>query len=237
MLPEKELQNIVQTAREDQRMLIGSPLLPGEVCPSADWLLACYGYRDNAGNFDWLSSYLPYADANGVVLTAFDDILSSYSVPILAGLCASDPFRSHGQLLKLIRSKGFKGICNYPSMGLMDGSFRTIVEEQKLGFERELQLIHTAKTMDFYTLALVFSYQEAEAMLSVGADALLLHPGLDFIESPSSLIDTYLGRIASLSSRISSDCPLFSCSIGPRHLKGVAYSLLNLSGFYAVQTF
>ncbi len=237
MLQEKEFQAIVYTARAERRMLTGVPLLPGETCPSsADWMLACHGYRDAFGNFDWISSYLPYADANGIVLNRFDDILCSCTVPVLAGICAADPFRSHRQLLESVRDKGFTGICNYPSMGLMDGSFRTIVEEQKLGFEREVQLISAAKEMGLYTLALVFSAQEADAMLAIGADALLLHPGLEFIESSSMPVDSYLSKIASLSGRMSSDCPLFACSIGPRHLEGVAYSLLNLSGFYAIRT-
>ena len=69
MLPKKEVQTLVQAAKAERRTLFGSPLLPGEICPSSvDWLVACYGSRDNSGNFDWLSSYLPYADANGIVL-------------------------------------------------------------------------------------------------------------------------------------------------------------------------
>ena len=86
MLPKKEVQTLVQAAKAERRTLFGSPLLPGEICPSSvDWLVACYGSRDNSGNFDWLSSYLPYADANGIVLKAFDDALTSCPVPILAG--------------------------------------------------------------------------------------------------------------------------------------------------------
>ena len=97
MLPKKEVQTLVQTAKAERRTLFGAPLLPGEICPSSvDWLVACYGSRDNSGNFDWLSSYLPYADANDTVLKAFDDALSSCPVPILAGICAADPFRSTG---------------------------------------------------------------------------------------------------------------------------------------------
>ena len=168
MLPQEEVQAIVRAARTERRMMIGSPLLPEESCPpSADWLVACYGARDSSGNFDWLSSYLPYADANGTVLEAFDDILPSCPVPVLAGVCAADPFRAHDQLLESIRSKGFKGVCNLPSVALMDGSLRTIVEEQGLGFEREAHLMTVARNKGLYTLALVFSPQEADAMHGV----------------------------------------------------------------------
>lgn len=48
-----------------------------------------------------------------------------------------------------------------PSMALMDGSLRTIVEEQGLGFEREAQLMAIARDKGLYTLALVASPQEA----------------------------------------------------------------------------
>ncbi len=238
MLPQEEVQAIVRAARTERRMMIGSPLLPEESCPpSADWLVACYGARDSSGNFDWLSSYLPYADANGTVLEAFDDILPSCPVPVLAGVCAADPFRAHDQLLESIRNKGFKGVCNLPSVALMDGSLRTIVEEQGLGFEREAHLMTVARSKGLYTLALVFSPQEADAMLAAGADALLLHPGLAFDESPTLPIDAYLGKITSLSNRLSPDYPLFACSMDPRHLEGLAYSLLNISGFYAIRSF
>ncbi len=237
MLPKKEVQTLVQAAKAERRTLFGSPLLPGEICPSSvDWLVACYGSRDHSGNFDWLSSYLPYADANGIVLKAFDDALTSCPVPILAGICAADPFREHGQLIESIKNKGFKGVCNLPSMALMDGSLRTIVEEQGLGFEREAQLMAIARDKGLYTLALVASPQEADIMLAVGVDALLLHPGIAFEESPTLQIDNYLVEIVSLSNRISSDYPLFACSVAPRHLERLAHSLPNLSGFYVIRS-
>ncbi len=48
MLPKKEVQTLVQAAKAERRTLFGSPLLPGEICPSSvDWLVACYGSRDN----------------------------------------------------------------------------------------------------------------------------------------------------------------------------------------------
>ena len=123
-----------------------------------------------------------------------------------------------------------------PSMALMDGSLRTIVEEQGLGFEREAQLMAIARDKGLYTLALVASPQEADIMLAVGVDALLLHPGIAFEESPTLQIDNYLIEIVSLSNRISSDYPLFTCSVAPRHLERLAHSLPNLSGFYAIRS-
>jgi len=190
MLPQEEVQAIVRAARTERRMMIGSPLLPEESCPpSADWLVACYGARDSSGNFDWLSSYLPYADANGTVLEAFDDILPSCPVPVLAGVNI--------------------------------GSTVTVTAV-KNGASRTFKIAGT---------------QEADAMRAAGADALLLHPGLAFDESPTLPIDAYLGKITSLSNRLSPDYPLFACSMDPRHLEGLAYSLLNLSGFYAIRSF
>ncbi len=175
MLPKKEVQTLVQQAKAQSRTQFGAPIIPLDICPSSvDWLVACYGSRDNSGNFDWLSSYLPYADANDTVLKAFDDGLSSCPVPILAGICAADPFREHGQLIESIKNKGFKGVCNLPSMALMDGSLRTIVEEQGLGFEREAQLMAIARNKGLYTLALVASPKEADVMLAVGGDKLII---------------------------------------------------------------
>lgn len=222
---------------------MGRVLLPGESLPEpCDFAVLCHGKRDASADFDWLSGYLPYADANGVVLSA--PVMSCTAgaaapLPVLAGLCGSDPFREHGQMLRGLKAKGFSGVCNYPSVGLMDGSFRTIVEQQGLGFEQEVRLIRIARSMGLYTLALVFSSGEAQAMLEAGADALLLHPGLACCPpsglSPGSLpvLDSYQRDLATLANRLPGDCLLFAVCNGPCLDGEMARSLLPVSGFYA----
>lgn len=238
----KEVRAFFESRLAEGRKAFGQALLPGERRrPDSDFVVACHGGRDAAGAFDWLSGYLPYADANGVVLTSFDDLWAEPARsarsggPVLAGLCGSDPFRAHGQLLGELKAKGCAGICNYPSVGLMDGSFRTIVEQQGLGFELETRLVRCAADMGLFTLALVFSAGEADAMLDAGADALAFHPGLACIESSVPAIDGYLRDIEAIAGRLPAGCPLFACCIGPRQMGTMAQSLLYLSGFLEVR--
>lgn len=55
-------------------------------------------------------------------------------VPILAGVCATDPFRRMDHFLKHLESIGFSGVQNFPTVGLFDGSFRQNLEETGMGY-------------------------------------------------------------------------------------------------------
>src|SRR5881394_1326652 len=47
------------------------------------------------------------------------------------------------------------GVQNAPSVGLIDGSFRTSLEEAKLGYAREVEVMRLATSLDLLTVALV----------------------------------------------------------------------------------
>lgn len=55
-------------------------------------------------------------------------------VPVLAGVCATDPFRQMDHFLKHLESIGFSGVQNFPTVGLFDGSFRQNLEETGMGY-------------------------------------------------------------------------------------------------------
>ena len=56
------------------------------------------------------------------------------TVPVLAGVCASDPFRRMDYILKQVESIGFSGVQNFPTVGLFDGNFRQNLEETGMGY-------------------------------------------------------------------------------------------------------
>src|SRR5438128_6968989 len=72
-----------------------------------------------------LAGLMPYGDANAVVMEMAAEVLTVIrDTPVLAGVCASDPFRSIERFLGQLRDAGFSGVQNFPTVGLIDGTFR-----------------------------------------------------------------------------------------------------------------
>ena len=44
--------------------------------------------------------------------------------PVLAGVCGTDPFRLMPQFLREVRDAGFADVQDFPTVGLIDGTFR-----------------------------------------------------------------------------------------------------------------
>lgn len=131
-----------------------------------------------------LAGLLPLGDANALSLAALKErAASAGGLPLIAGVCGTDPLRLMDKFLQEMKAAGAAGIQNFPSVGLIDGGFRTNLEEAKLGFGREVDLVRLAGKLDLVTVMLVFSADDARAMAEAGADAVVIHPGL--AERPS----------------------------------------------------
>ncbi|CBX95844.1 similar to TIM-barrel enzyme family protein [Plenodomus lingam JN3] len=100
------------------------------------------------------------------------------STPVLAGVCATDPFRDMSRFLKQLKDLGFAGIQNFPTVGLIDGTFRQNLEETGMSYDAEVEVIRQARAMDLLTTPYVFSVEEAQKMSHAGADILVAHMGL-----------------------------------------------------------
>jgi predicted TIM-barrel enzyme len=126
-----------------------------------------------------LSGMMPYGDANGIVLEMAREVLPIVRhTPVLAGVCGTDPFRIMKRFLQKIRNVGFSGVQNFPTVGLIDGTFRQGLEETGMGFDLEVQMIREARALDLLTCPYVFTEEEARAMAQAGADVLIPHMGL-----------------------------------------------------------
>ena len=126
-----------------------------------------------------LSGMMPYGDANEIVLDMADEVLTVVErVPVLAGVCGTDPFRQMDSFLKEIKSIGFSGVQNFPTVGLIDGMFRKNLEETGMGYGPEVEMIRAAHAMDLFTTPYAFNIQEAEQMADAGADIIVAHMGL-----------------------------------------------------------
>src|SRR5215210_5812730 len=61
-----------------------------------------------------LAGLMPYGDANAVVMEMAAEVLTVvHNTPVLAGVCASDPFRSMDRFLAQVKDIGFSGVQNF----------------------------------------------------------------------------------------------------------------------------
>ncbi|MBA0752919.1 hypothetical protein Gogos_021609 [Gossypium gossypioides] len=126
-----------------------------------------------------LAGLLPFADANAIVLEMANEVLPVVkAVPVLAGVCGTDPFRQMDYFLKQLESIGFSGVQNFPTVGLFDGNFRQNLEETGMGYGLEVQMIAKAHKMGFLTTPYAFNTNEAVEMAKAGADIIVSHMGL-----------------------------------------------------------
>lgn len=126
-----------------------------------------------------LSGLMPYGDANRIVVEMACEVLPvARDVPVLAGVCGTDPFRLMHVFLQQIKAIGFSGVQNFPTVGLIDGLFRQNLEETGMSFSKEVEMIGIARELDLLTTPYVFSPEEAVEMAAAGADVLVAHMGL-----------------------------------------------------------
>ena len=135
--------------------------------------------RFRMGGRGSLAGMMPYGDANAIVMDMAREVLPVVlRTPVLAGVCGTDPFRVMKLFLREVQQAGFSGVQNFPTVGLIDGTFRVNLEETGMGFGPEVDMIREAHEMDLLTTPYAFNPDEAAAMAEAGADILIPHMGL-----------------------------------------------------------
>lgn len=126
-----------------------------------------------------LSGLLAYGNANDIVMEMAREVLPmAKTTPVLAGVNGTDPFCIFDKFLDDLKAIGFSGIQNFPTVGIIDGTFRANLEETGMSYGQEVDLIALAHAKDMLTTPYVFNAGEAEAMAKVGADIIVCHMGL-----------------------------------------------------------
>ena len=126
-----------------------------------------------------LAGLMPYGDANAIVMEMAGEVLPVVrDTPVVAGVCGTDPFRLMDVFLRQVADAGFAGVQNFPTVGLIDGTFRANLEETGMGFGLEIDMIRAAAAMGLLTTPYVFDPDQAVAMTEAGADVLVPHMGL-----------------------------------------------------------
>lgn len=143
-----------------------------------------------------LAGLLSYGNANEIVKEMAYEILPAVkNIPVLAGVCGTDPFMLRDSFLKELKNMGFAGIQNFPTVGLIDGVFRANLEETGMSYKLEVECIKAARQLDMLTTPYVFNISEAKMMTEAGADVIVAHMGL-----------TTNGKIGAKTSKTMDEC-------------------------------
>ncbi|WP_415380158.1 phosphoenolpyruvate hydrolase family protein [Halosimplex sp. TS25] len=128
-----------------------------------------------------LAGLLPYGDANEIVVEMGHEVIPVVEdTPVLAGVNGTDPFREMEVFIEDLRRRGFSGVQNFPTVGLIDedSSFRQNLEETGMGYDKEIEMIREASDQGMLTCPYVFNEEQARAMTEAGADVIVSHMGL-----------------------------------------------------------
>ena len=126
-----------------------------------------------------LAGLMAYGNANEIVMEMASEVLPvATRTPVLAGVNGTDPFCLFDRFLDDLKAVGFSGVQNFPTVGLIDGTFRANLEETGMSYGLEVDLIALAHGKDMLTTPYVFSEDDAAAMARAGADIVVCHMGL-----------------------------------------------------------
>jgi predicted TIM-barrel enzyme len=126
-----------------------------------------------------LAGLLAYGNANEIVCEMATEVLPVVKhTPVLAGVNGTDPFMLTDAFLRRLIDLGFSGVQNFPTVGLIDGTFRANLEETGMGYGLEVEMIAKAARLELLTTPYVFSERDAMTMAQAGADVVVCHLGL-----------------------------------------------------------
>jgi len=176
-------------ARLHQQVQIGKPIVGCGAGAGISAKFAEAGGADliiiyNSGRYRMagrgsLAGLLAYGDANAIVTEMAAEVLPVVpSTPVLAGINGTDPFRLMPVFLRQLAEIGFSGVQNFPTVGLIDGTFRANLEATGMGYDKEVAAIRAARELGLFTAPYVFDAGQAAAMAEAGADMLVAHVGL-----------------------------------------------------------
>ena len=175
-----------------------------------------------------LAGLMPYGNANQVVKELAPEVLTAVRrTPVLAGVCGTDPFLlSATSSSANLKHLGFAGVQNFPTVGLIDGTFRENLEETGMSFKLEIATASRRRTpLDLLTTPYAFDPAQAPATAHRGRGGRHRRPhGADNLRArsgrrPRSLSTTAcgpVGEIAAAAKAVRGPCDVIVlCHGGP----------------------
>jgi predicted TIM-barrel enzyme len=130
--------------------------------------------------------------SNPITLEMFDEIANVVKkTPIIAGIEANDPyFLDQKASIQRFIDKGYNGVINFPTVGLYENLIEGGIALRKFneslaygygvehwGWSREVEMMQLLHDMDIFTMAYVFTPEDAREMVKAGVDVICIHVG------------------------------------------------------------
>ena len=138
----------------------------------------------NSGRFRMMghgstAGLMAYGDANAIAMEIgeYEVLPIVEEIPVICGVHATDPRRRMWHWLGQVKNMGFSGVNNFPTHTIVDGHFRSVLEETGMSFQKEVDMIGLARRMDLFTIVYVATPDEARSMAKAGADVVIAHVG------------------------------------------------------------
>lgn len=194
-----------------------------------------------------LAGLMPFGNANEIVREMAREVITAVNeTPVIAGVCAVDPFLLRDHFLRELQALGFAGIQNFPTVGLIDGTFRANLEETGMGFGLEVDCIAAAHALGMLTTPYAFDADQARDLTAAGADIVVAHMGLTTrgtIGAQTALtLDDCVPRVAEIADAARSvrQDVIVLCHGGPIAMPEDAQYLLEqvdaIDGFYGASS-
>ncbi|HVJ86251.1 MAG TPA: phosphoenolpyruvate hydrolase family protein [Caulifigura sp.] len=243
-------------ARLQSKIAAGRPIIGGgagtgisakcEEAAGIDLIVIYNSGRYRMAGRGSLSGLMPYGNANQVVKELAPEVLTAVKkTPVLAGVCGTDPFLLRDHFLKELKALGFAGIQNFPTVGLIDGTFRANLEETGMGFQLEIDCIAAAHELDLLTTPYAFDPEQSRLLTEAGADIIVAHMGLTTsgtigAQTARSMDEsvTAVAEIAAAAKKVRSDV-IVLCHGGPIAEPADAKYVLErceIEGFYGASS-
>ncbi len=194
------------------------------------------------------SGMMPYGDANAIVVDMAREVLPIVQdTPVLAGVCGTDPFRMMRVFLPQLKEMGFDGVQNFPTVGLIDGQFRQILEETGMSIQLEVEMINTAHELGMLTCPYAFDEDTAVRFAEAGADVVVAHvnttvAGSIGVQKAAMTLDEAVDRVQAMHDAAKSVNPevIVLCHGGPiAHPDDAQYVLertRGVAGFFGASS-
>ena len=190
---------------------------------------------------------LAYGNANQIVKEMAVEVLPVVRhTPVLAGVNGTDPFILMPHFLAELKSMGFSGVQNFPTIGLFDGQMRQSFEETGMSYSLEVDMIAEAHRLDLLTTPYVFNENEAIAMVQAGADIIVAHMGVttggSIGATSARTLDSCIGEIEAIAAAARSvrQDIIVLCHGGPISMPSDARYILErakgVHGFYGASS-
>ncbi|AVM42884.1 phosphoenolpyruvate hydrolase family protein [Fastidiosipila sanguinis] len=251
-LSRKEIMEKFKQQVESGEMLLGVGAGTGITAKSseaggADMFIIYNSGRYRMAGRGSLAGLLAYGDANQIVTEMAGEVIPVVkNTPVLAGVNGTDPFRNMPYFLKQLKEMGFDGVQNFPTVGLIDGTFRQNLEETGMGYDLEVEMIRHAHELDMLTTPYVFNADDARKMAEAGADILVAHMGLTTsgtigAETSKTLDDCVklIDEIAAAGREVNPDIMVIAHGgpiAEPEEAKYVVENCENIQGFFGASS-